>query len=153
MTEEQKLQIRLLRGQGIGYKQIGDVIGVTRDCVRSYCRNHGLAGHTPAVKMNIKERIASGDACEFCGEILKNPHTGRRRRFCSDECRMNYWKGHRAELKKNPKAIYTMECPYCHKTFESYGNKTRKYCCHEYYIMDRFGKENIADGIQEAANM
>ena len=62
MTEEQKLQIRLLRGQGIGYKQIGDVIGVTRDCVRSYCRNHGLAGHTPAVKMNIKER--SLKACD-----------------------------------------------------------------------------------------
>ena len=80
-----------------------------------------------AVKMNIKERIASGDACEFCGEPLRNPKTGRRRRFCSDKCRMNYWKGHREELKKSPKAIYTMECPYCHKgkTY-SYGAKGKE---------------------------
>ena len=35
------------------------------------------------------------------------------------------------------------ECPYCHEVFESYGNKTRKYCCHERYILYRFGPKEI----------
>lgn len=33
-----------------------------------------------------------------------------------------------------------MECKYCHKIFESYGNKTRKYCCHAHYVLDRYGE-------------
>lgn len=143
MTEEQALQIRKLRGQGAGYKQIGDILNLTRDCVRSYCRHHGLSGHAAAVRMNIKERIGSGEACSFCGEPLKKAHTGRPKRFCSDECRMAYWKGHRDLVKRNPKAIYVRECPHCHKTFEAYGNKHRKYCCHDHYVKDRFGEGDL----------
>ena len=37
-----------------------------------------------------------------------------------------------------------LECPYCHEIFESYGNKTRKYCCHEHYVLDRFCQKRNA---------
>ena len=72
---------------------------------------------------------------------MKKAKTGRPRRFCSEACRRAYWKMHREEINKSDKAIYTMECPYCGKIFESYGNKRRKYCCHEHYVLDRFGKK------------
>ncbi|MCI1478710.1 hypothetical protein [Clostridium beijerinckii] len=44
MTDEQKEKIKQMRQQGIGYKQIANEIGLSRDSVRGYCRKHGLDG-------------------------------------------------------------------------------------------------------------
>ena len=140
MTEEQKLQIRKLRQQGLGYQAIGKMVNLTRDSVRSYCKNHGLQGVRLAVEMNTKERIKNGEACAYCAGPIKKAKTGRPARFCCETCRRNYWKTHRDEGKKSEKATYTMECKYCHKIFESYGNKHRKYCCHAHYVLDRYGE-------------
>lgn len=140
MTEEQKLQIRKLRQQGLGYQAIGKMVNLTRDSVRSYCKNHGLQGVRLAVEMNTKERIKNGEACAYCAGPIKKAKTGRPARFCCEACRRSYWKAHRDEGKKSEKATYTMECKCCHKIFESYGNKTRKYCCHAHYVLDRYGE-------------
>ena len=142
MTDEQALQIRKLRAQGMGYRAIASTVNLSRDIVRNYCRSRGIGGFRAEYEMNLKERMNDGRACAFCGAELEQPSTGRRRRFCSELCRRSYWRIHRAELKKKPTAIYVMECPYCHEVFESYGNKTRKYCCHEHYILDRFGQKD-----------
>ncbi len=139
MTEEQKYQVRVLRQQGLGYQAIGKMTNLTRDAVRSYCRNNGLNGVHVVVQMNARERIKNGEACAYCAGPLKKPHTGRPPRFCSNDCRRAYWKKHRSEGKRSAEAIYTMECKYCHGVFQSYGNKHRKYCCHEHYVLDRFG--------------
>ena len=37
------------------------------------------------------------------------------------------------------RAITTHACAGCRATFESYGNKHRKYCTHACYIRTRFG--------------
>lgn len=140
MTEQQKLQIRKLRQQGLGYQAIGKTLNLSRDSVRSYCKNHELNGVSVEVQMNTKERIANGDACAFCAGPLEHASTGRPRRFCSDLCRRSYWKLHRAEGQKGSDVTYTMECAYCHRTFESYSNKNRKYCCHQHYVLDRYGQ-------------
>ena len=140
MTEEQKLQIRKLRQQGLGYQANGKMVNLTRDSVRSYCKNHGLQGVRLAVKMKTKERIKNGEACAYCAVPIKKAKTGRPARCCCGACRRSYWKAHRDEGKKSEKATYTMECKYCHKIFESYGNKTRKYCCHAHYVLDRYGE-------------
>lgn len=142
MTEEQKLQIRKLRQQGLGYQAIGKMVNLTRDSVRSYCKNHGLQGVRLAVEMNTKERIKNGEACAYCAGPIKKAKTGRPARFCCEACRRSYWKAHRDEGKKSEKATYTMECKYCHQIFESYGNKNRKYCCHAHYVLDRYGEFN-----------
>ena len=92
----------------------------------------------------MKELIKNGEACGFCGGPMKKAATGRPRRFCSEECRRRYWKGHRHEVKKSEKAIYIRECPYCKETFEAYGNKNRRYCCHDHYIKHRFYKGESA---------
>lgn len=141
MTDEQALQIRKLRAQGMGYRAIASAANLSRDIVRNYCRSKGIGGFRAEYEMNLKDRMKDGRACAFCGAELEQPPTGRPRRFCSELCRRSYWRIHRAELKKKETAIYMMECPYCHEIFESYGNKTRKYCCHEHYILDRFGNK------------
>ena len=140
MTEEQALQIRKLRAGGMGYRVIASMVNLSRDRVRNYCRSNSIDGVRADKEYNLSERIKDGKACAFCGNELIRPKTGRPRRFCSEACRRSYWRIHRAEQKKKASAIYTMECPYCHEIFEAYGNKTRKYCCHEHYILDRFGK-------------
>lgn len=154
MTEEQKYQIRELRKQGLGYQVIGKMVNLSRDSVRSYCKNHGINGIKVVMELNTKERIKNGEACAYCAGPIKKAKTGRPARFCCDECRRNYWKSHRMEGHRSPEATYIMECAYCHKTFTSYGNKTRKYCCHEHYVLDRFGEffvkgENDADSRTE----
>lgn len=144
MTDEQALQIRKLRAQGMGYRAIGTMTGLSRDLVRNYCKSRGIGGYRQEYELNLKDRIYDGHACMFCGAKIDQPRTGRPRRFCSDICRRSYWKIHRAEMKRKPEHIYTMMCPYCGETFESYGNKSRKYCCHEHYVLDRWGERQAA---------
>ena len=140
MTEEQALQIRELRDHGMGYRSIASTVNLSRDIVRNYCRSKGIGGFRADNEKKLKDCMEDGRACAFCGRELMKAKTGRPRRFCSESCRRSYWRMHRSELKKKESAIYTMECPYCHEIFEAYGNKTRKYCCHEHYVLDRFGK-------------
>lgn len=142
MTEEQRLQIRLLRSRGMGYRKIAEVVKTSRDNVRSYCKTVGISGFRPEYEMNLQERMNDGKACAFCGAELKQFKMGRNKRFCSEICRRTYWRMHRDEQQQKETAIYVMECPYCHKIFEVYGNKTRKYCCHEHYVLDRFGSKD-----------
>ncbi len=149
MTQEQSLQIRELRSQGMGYRAIASMVKLPRDAVRNYCKSRGIAGYRIEYDMNLRERMKEGRACAFCGAELKRKRTGRPKRFCCEMCRRSYWRIHRSEQKKNPSAIYYMECPYCHEVFEVYANSHRKYCCHEHYILDRFGprmRSAVPDG-------
>lgn len=158
MTDNQKYQIRTLRQQGLGYQAIAGMLGITRDAVRSYCKNHGLNGIPIIMEMNIKERIKNGEVCAQCYGPIEKAHTGRPKKFCCEACRRAYWKAHRMEGHRSKDAVYTMECKYCHKTFESYGNRNRKYCCHSHYVLDRYrylwsmeGKENEDCGFTNVA--
>lgn len=127
--------------KGVGYRAIGSVLGLSRDVVRNYCKSRGLDGYGAATKLNIREQMQSGDACAFCGKKNTQPATGRRKRFCSDTCRREWWKAHPEAMNKKESAVYRMTCKHCGKEFESYGNQSRKYCCHDCYIKDRFWRE------------
>ena len=149
MTPYQARQIRDFRLRGAGYKAIATVTGLSRDIVRNYCKSHGLEGFAQELTINMKEQIANGMACKNCGRQLLQPHTGRRRRFCSDQCRHEWWTAHSAEIHRSDSAIYHMTCAYCGQDFASYGNRNRKYCCHECYIRDRFGASADGAGLRE----
>ena len=73
----------------------------------------------------------------FC---KRNDLVGRARKkeFCSDECRVKWWNAHQNQVSR--KAVYEFTCAYCGKSFTVYGNNHRKYCNHDCYIADRFGK-------------
>lgn len=141
MTDLQAAQIRELRVRGTGYRSIASVVGLSRDIVRNYCKAHGLDGYAAALTLNVRERIQNGYACQFCGKELQQPETGRKRKFCSEKCRRDWWKAHPEEIRRKPTAFYSGVCAFCGKEFTSYGNNGRKYCSHACYVQARFGEK------------
>lgn len=138
MTEFQEQQIRLMREQGIGYRLIGNRLGLSRDIVRNFCRSRNLDGYGKALSKNLEEQVMLGRQCLCCGKELEQPKTGRPKKFCSDKCRRMWWRIHPERMQRNETAMYHMTCARCGKDFISYGNRTRKYCGHECYIKARF---------------
>lgn len=133
MTEVQKKQIALYRNQGLSYTAISNIMEISINSIKTYCKRNGLGG----VRAYEKSNSINVCACDNCGlPVVQNPGR-KKKRFCSDKCRNAWWNSHQEQVNK--KANYECVCTYCNKTFISYGNKKRKYCSHECYIEDRFG--------------
>lgn len=136
MTELQKEQARHLRSKGVSLGKIAQLTGLTKNVVSSSCKSICISTD----ENNIEQEMQAGIACAFCGDILTQPKSsGRRRRFCCTACRRKYWTIHRSEQRQRKEAIHVMNCAFCGRTFEVYGNRKRKYCCHEHYLMHRNG--------------
>lgn len=136
MTKEQRGKIIDLRKKGYGYRVIGQMLGLSRDAVRYFCKSNGMAG----LAENIL--ISDGTTCPCCGgAISQTMGKGRRKKFCSEKCRREWWKDHPGAGRKNESAIYHSTCAACGKKFTAYGNSHRKYCSHACYIRHRFWKE------------
>ena len=131
-------QIKQLRSQGVGYRNIATQLNMTRDQVRNYCKTHNLNGYREAVRMNIRRFLEDDSICTFCGKKLIQPRTGRRRLFCDGVCRRKWWDQNRDKVKKSPEAVYVFTCKCCGKEFTVYGNRSRQYCSRECYVNDRF---------------
>ena len=124
MTDKQKIEIEKMRREGLGYKKIAVALDLSENTVKSYCRR------LPTI-------AADNEKCMCCGKPLSQIPGHKKKKFCSDSCRMKWWNSHLDIVKR--KALYTFVCPCCGKEFTVYGNANRKYCCHECYIDDRFG--------------
>ena len=135
MTENEKDQIITYRKQGYGYSQISNLIGISKNSIKSFCKRHGLGG-TVAYEASAPEPTEES-VCEQCGKPVRQNPGRKLKRFCSDKCRMKWWNTHQDQVKR--KANYNYTCACCGKAFMAYGNSTRKYCSHECYIEDRFG--------------
>jgi len=141
MTDDQARQIREFRINGAGYKAIASVLGLSRDIVRNYCKSSSFSGYPVEVAMNLEERMRQGQVCRCCGKIIRQPLMGRKRKFCSETCRRQWWATHPEESRKQETALYEKTCVYCGKSFIVYGNRNRRYCRHECYVHDRFWRE------------
>ena len=120
MTTAQKQQIEYLRGKGDSYAAIAADLGISENTVKSYCRRNNIV-------VTIKhEQSASINTCANCGCPLQHTPGAKRKRFCSDKCRMAWWKAHPESVAR--KAVYHFICPSCGEEFEAYGNANRKYC-------------------------
>ncbi|MCR5100350.1 MAG: DNA gyrase inhibitor YacG [Butyrivibrio sp.] len=126
MTNEQKDKIRQLRNEGMGYKEISDVIGLSSEAIRSFCRRDNKSIRP---KVNVCETFT--DKCPVCGKTIEQTPHKKHKKFCSDKCRMSWWNSHMELVKR--KAIYDKVCAYCNKPFSVYGRKNQKYCCMECY--------------------
>ena len=73
--------------------------------------------------------------CKRCGTTITSIKGKKRKQFCSDRCRWDWWNSHIKEVNK--KAFYTLTCKYCGKEFTAYGNQKRVYCCHDCYVKDK----------------
>lgn len=132
MTENQKLQITILRNQGIGYEKIAQQTGISKNTIKSFCRRNKLKSPTA-------DAVSGGESsgCEWCGETVLQVAGRKKKRFCSDACRNKWWNTHLDIVKR--KTNYKFVCPVCQNHFTAYGNAHRKYCSHRCYIKGRFG--------------
>lgn len=117
MTPMERSQIRQLQQEGLGYKRIAAATGVPVNTVKTFCRRNPAPNTTPANNSPV---------CRCCGNpISPLPHK-RAKQYCSDQCRMAWWRAHADAL--NRKTFYQIKCEGCGTVFSSYGNRHRKYC-------------------------
>ena len=134
MTNEQRERITALHQQGYGYIKISQMLGVSDNTVRSFCRRNDVDKSTKAATV----------ICKQCCKQIK-PISGRKpKKFCSDACRVSWWNHHLECV--NRKAIYQFTCQHCGMSFSAYGNCSRRYCSHACYIAHRFDKGHTNDG-------
>lgn len=134
MTKEQRAQVEKLRLEGFGYNKIAGLLSVPENTVKSYCRSHNLTGKRAEADSVSTDTVF----CRNCGKPLVQPKGAKPMKFCCAACRIAWWNTHPEAV--NRKAYYSATCAHCGKTFISYGNDHRKYCCHACYIANRFGK-------------
>ena len=120
MTTEERNMIIELQQQGLGYKKIAALTGLSVNNVKSYCHRH------PIVVATAQDQQA---LCRNCGKPIKRMPQAKPRQYCDDKCRNQFWNSHREEIKL--RAFYTFRCPYCGREFKAYGNPNRKYCSRE----------------------
>ena len=82
MTDEQKEIIHNLREQGVGYRKIAKVLGLSDNTVKSYCQRKGLGG-----MKKTTVRVDDIHVCKFCGKEVKQTPGRKEKKFCSDRCR------------------------------------------------------------------
>lgn len=126
MTELQKQRITALRRSGLGYKKIAAEVGVSRDVVRYLCKN------------TTADSAPNNNSCLMCGGSIEHSPRGRKRVFCSEQCRRSWWSAHPEMRCPKPGAVYTIVCTECGTKFESYGNRGRKYCSHSCFVKSRW---------------
>jgi endogenous inhibitor of DNA gyrase (YacG/DUF329 family) len=123
MIDEQKKDIETLRKEGVGYARIASLLNLPPNTVKSFCRRYD----------------AQKTLCRNCGKPLEQTAKRKPKAFCGDWCRQAWWNAHRDQLRK--KAARQLRCAHCGKHFEAYGSQNRKYCSHECYVRERFGRD------------
>lgn len=118
--------ILTMRRQGCSYQEIARQLILSPNTVKSVCRRSDLQSPTP--------EMSTLDTCKNCGASLPPGYRGRKRTFCSDKCRYAWWNQSR---RKQP---YRLTCYCCGRPFISYGNRKRKFCSRECYILSRYGE-------------
>ena len=126
MTEQEKNKIKQLRNEGLSYQDIAIQLNLSRNTVSSFLRR---------IKQNETE-IAG--VCKFCAASFI-PRSGNRiKHFCSDKCRMEWWKRHKEKMKAN---LEIKHCIFCGREFETYKSRNKKYCSRECYLEHMGGND------------
>lgn len=126
MNKHQTAIINRLRQEGKGYRTIAIELDLPLNSVKSWCRRHPKE----------EERVQS---CLHCGSEITNPRYGRKRKFCSDSCRLKWWSEH--PEKRAVKTVYTHVCGFCGRQFSNNRIKA-DYCSRRCFAMAR-SKENV----------
>ncbi len=141
MTDDQREAIFHLRMEGLGYKAIARRLRLKRDNVRSHCKHAGLHGHGEVVPLNRREKLKQQNTCRYCAGNIQQPDKGRRRSFCSSECRRQWWTENRDQRRPDWDKVYHYHCQHCGELFTAYADRKRKYCSHPCYIQSRFWRD------------
>ena len=126
MTTDQKNQIHEMRQRGCTYASIAEMLSISENTIKTYCRRTRLTEDSAKAVL----------VCKQCGKPIKVKEKHRARQFCSDKCRAAWWYANRGSKSRTK---YHLTCANCGQSFVSIGNKARKYCSHQCYIAARFG--------------
>jgi len=130
MTTDEKTTLSAYRQQGLGYKKIAQLMGLSVNTVKTYCKRNSL-GATVAQTSNGADSV-----CKCCNAPLVQIPGRKPRTFCSDTCKVKWWNAHPEQVKH--RSDRQVICGHCGKSFSVNQNSTRKYCSHACYIADRF---------------
>ncbi|MCE5344507.1 MAG: RNA polymerase subunit sigma-70 [Eubacteriales bacterium] len=131
MKDMEKRTITRLREGGKSYAEIAENLHLSVNTVKSFC----LRGGVKTLQALRKE--ADPSRCMQCHKPIEQQTGHKRKRFCSDRCRLQWWNQHRAQM--NRKSCAEKTCAHCGNAFVSYPHEERKYCSHACYIQARFG--------------
>lgn len=120
MTLEEKIKVQKMRFSGESYSKISQTLKLSENTIKSFCRRNNLQSY---------EEVEISENCKNCGKAIANIEKHKPKKFCSDNCRFNWWKNNKDQIKK--KALYVIKCSNCGLIFESYGNSKRKFCSHK----------------------
>jgi len=123
MTEQEKNIIMELRKQGLSFNDIAHKLSISVNTVKSFYRRSSSTNNQ--------------GVCAYCGNILMQTKGKRKKRFCTDKCRMLWWNAYRNELNIRDKSIIICCC--CGTKFKAYTSAKRKYCSRDCYYKVRFG--------------
>lgn len=126
MTDTERAQIMKMQREGHGYKRIATVTGLPVNAVKTFCRRHP-----------VSDAEVARPTCRHCGKRVEQTPHKRRKLYCSDQCRMAWWKENRDKMNKQ--AFYRITCQYCGKQLEVYGDASRKFCSPACYQASRAG--------------
>lgn len=130
MTTAQKQRIEILRGNGESYSAIATELSIPENTIKSYCRRNNIGIKSIALKTAPDEGI-----CGNCGQAIIHTPGSKQKRFCSDKCRMAWWRLHPDAM--NQKTVCHHSCQVCGLAFEAYGSSNRKYCSKACYGISR----------------
>lgn len=126
ITTKEKQAILAMRRQGMSCSEIAATMELSPNTIKSLCRRNKIQAQTP--------EVSAADICKNCGAPLRQTPGVKKREFCSDKCRFDWWNQRRSTRP------YRLICYQCGKAFFSYGNKKRKFCSRECYNLNRYGE-------------
>lgn len=127
MTDSKTRQAILkMREDGASYAEIAGFFSLSPNTVKSICYRNGI--------QTSPGNCYEAGVCKNCGKPLSQPPSDRRRLFCSDQCRYQWWNRSRS---RKP---YRLTCYCCGKEFISFGNRKKKFCSQECYRHSRCGE-------------
>lgn len=123
---ELRHKVYQLKKNGYGYKKIANELSITVSAARYLCQK-------------TTDEVLLESECENCNLRIKSLKGKKKKRFCSDKCRWQWW--NKNSGSQNRTAFYSFICKQCDKEFTVYGNKNRSYCCHDCYIKSKTNKD------------
>ena len=131
MTTQEKRSLEAYRRNGYGYKKIADIMGISENTVKTYCKRNNLAG-----AVAVRNPHGNVTRCKACGEPLVQMTGCKPKVFCSTTCRNNWWNKHRKLIKHRDGRQVT--CKNCGEEMSISKNSTQQYCSHSCYVAARF---------------
>ena len=132
MTENEKNRVLEMHDAGMGYRAISRATGISISSIAYVCQTSSPE---------------ETEVCLQCGAKLSHMPHRKKKKFCSDKCRMLWWHAHQDRINKQ--AYYHHVCQQCGKEFISYGNDHRKYCSRKCYAEHRRGIAPISGRPEE----